>query len=88
MDFGLNTVKRKSSDVIPDTAHQLLHVPYAPDGPGGVIILCEDFLIYRPNKGTERKVPYPKRISAPHDRGAMITAFGYHKQKDRFFYLI
>ena len=51
MDFGLNTVKRKSSDPIHESAHLLLAVPYAPDGPGGVIVLCEDFLYYRGSKG-------------------------------------
>jgi splicing factor 3B subunit 3 len=53
MDFGLNDVKRRTSDPIDPSAHRLLMVPFAPDGPGGVVIMCEDFLIYRGVKGVE-----------------------------------
>ena len=51
MDFGLNTVKRKSQEIVPNSAHMLLSVPSGNEGPGGVMILCEGFLIYRSVKG-------------------------------------
>ena len=76
MDFGLNTVKRINNFPIDVTAHQLASVPCPPDGPGGVIVFCEDFLIYRSNKGAERTVPYPKRLNGPGDRGVLIGAVG------------
>ena len=79
LDFGLNSIKRRTSDLIEESAHKLVSVPFAPDGPGGVIVLCEDFLIYRNNKGIDRRVPYPKRMGAPGDRGVMIGAVAFYK---------
>ena len=29
----------------------MFEVPGAPEGPGGLIIICEDFLIYKGTKG-------------------------------------
>ena len=81
MDFGLNTVRRKTSDPIHISSHSLLMVPNAPDGPGGVIVLCEDFLHFRGNKNQEMKIPYPKRLGMPNDRGAMISCYGFYKFK-------
>ncbi|CAD8154884.1 unnamed protein product [Paramecium pentaurelia] len=88
MDFGLNTVRRQRSDPIHISSHSLLMVPNAPDGPGGVIVLCEDFLHYRGPKNQEMKVPYPKNQGMPADRGAMISSFGFYKQKSSFLYLL
>ena len=88
MDFGLNTVKRRTSEPVDDSAHQLIMVPFAPDGPGGVVVLCEDFLVYRGAKGVEQRVPYPKRLGAPGDRGVLINAVAFHRHKGKFFHLI
>jgi len=45
------------------------------EGPGGVIICCENFLIYKSISGGESKiVPYPTRIGGPEDRMIMINA--------------
>lgn len=66
----------------------MIAVP-ARDGPGGLLIFCEDFLIYRNSKNEEKKiVPYPRRVGGPTDRKIMITSYSHHKQKDFFFYLV
>ncbi len=49
MDLGLNHVIRKNAEAIPPSAHMLISVPGAPDGPGGLVICCENFLIYKSN---------------------------------------
>jgi len=57
-------------------------VPFVPDGPGGVLCLCEDVLIYRIYRGgrnIELMVPFPKRLGGPGDRGILMGAVAYHK---------
>ena len=47
LDLGLNHVARISSLPVDNGANMLLAVPGGGDGPGGVLICCENFLIYR-----------------------------------------
>ena len=48
LDLGLNHVTRKHSERVDASAHLLLSIPGPPDGPGGVLIACESYLIYHP----------------------------------------
>lgn len=50
MDFGMNTVIRKKDYPVGATAHMLIPVPGSGDGPGGVLVLQEDELLYRGTK--------------------------------------
>lgn len=70
MDFGMNTVIKKKEAQVPPSAHMLIPVPGGEDGPGGVIVLLEDFLMYRANDKpneknseatTEQVIRFPKR---------------------------
>lgn len=45
----MNTVIRKKEVQVDSTAHMLISVPSGEDGPGGVVVLLEDFLLYRSN---------------------------------------
>jgi splicing factor 3B subunit 3 len=47
MDFGLNHVVRKAAETVPESAHRLIAIPISQDCPGGLIICCADFLVYR-----------------------------------------
>ena len=47
MEFGMNSVIRKKDVQVDSTAHMLIPVPGCDDGPGGIIVLLEDFLLYR-----------------------------------------
>lgn len=47
MDFGMGTVIRKKDVPVDKTAHMLIAVPSGSEGPGGIIILLEDYLLYR-----------------------------------------
>ena len=47
MDLGLNHVVRKYSTPVDATAHMLIQVPGDGDFPGGILVVCEDFLVYK-----------------------------------------
>lgn len=47
LDLGLNHVLRKWSDPVDNGANLLIPVPGGGDGPGGVLVCAENFLLYR-----------------------------------------
>jgi hypothetical protein len=46
LDLGLNHVVRKSSQPVDNGANLLIPVPGGGDGPGGVLVCAENFIIY------------------------------------------
>lgn len=60
MDLGLNHVIRKNILPVNKTAHMLIAVP-GDDGPGGILVVCEDFIIYKKVGHEERKCFIPIR---------------------------
>jgi hypothetical protein len=51
LDLGLNHVLRKWSDPVDNGANLLIPVPGSGDGPGGVLVCAENFLLYRHQVG-------------------------------------
>lgn len=53
------------------------------DGPSGVLVCCEDYIIYKHQGAKEHRVPIPKRAHplADPERGVIITAAVMHKMK-------
>ncbi len=47
LDLGLNHVLRKWSEPIDNGANLLVPVPGGGDGPGGVLVCADNFIIYR-----------------------------------------
>lgn len=47
MDLGLNHVIRKFAEPIENSASFLIPVPGDSEGPGGVLVCCENFIVYR-----------------------------------------
>ncbi len=89
LDLGLNSVTRKSSDPIDHGANKLISVPGAADGgPGGVLVCCENFLLYRNGDHPELKTVIPRRANLPPNSSVLITAAATLKQKSRFFTFI
>ena len=85
MDFGMNTVIRKKETPVDPTAHMLIPVPAAPEGPGGVLIVLEDYLLY---KGTEdHMIRFPVRKDRPLTRKIQFTCSCIYRFKG-FFFLI
>ncbi|GAB5371141.1 hypothetical protein AAMO2058_001554100 [Amorphochlora amoebiformis] len=87
LDLGLNHVTRKWTSVTDPTAHLLVSVPGGESGPGGVLICCENYIIYKNIDHPDVKAPLPRRIGTPNDKGVMIVTTATHKQKNMFFFL-
>jgi splicing factor 3B subunit 3 len=88
MDLGLNHVIRKNFQIVDKSAHLLVAVPGAPDGPGGVLVFCENYVIYKKANHEDRITPYPKRYEFSDSRGVMMVASTSYKRKDVFFVLV
>ena len=88
LDLGLNHVVRKWSDAVDPTANKLVAVPGGNEGPGGVVVCAENFIVYKSPNQPERRCALPRRKDLPHEHGLLLTASAVHKQKDLFFILL
>jgi len=61
MDLGLNHVIRKHINKVDATAHKLVAVPGEPNGPSGIIVVCENFVVYKNVDHEDRKCYFPRR---------------------------
>ena len=86
LDLGLNHVVRKYSEPLEDTANMLICVPGGNDGPSGVLICCENYLIYK-NFGDQPdlRCPIPRRQHDLDDaeRSMLFVCSATHKTKVR-----
>ena len=84
LDLGLNHVVRKYSEPLEDTANLLICVPGGNDGPSGVLICCENYLIYK-NFGDQAdlRCPIPRRQHDLDDaeRSMLFVCSATHKTK-------
>jgi len=87
LDLGLNHVVRKWSEPIDNGASHLIAVPGGSDGPGGVLVCCENFVIYRHQNHEEVRAVIPRRNSLAADRGVLIVSSASHRSKNSFFFL-
>jgi len=60
MDLGLNHVIRKNIIPVDRSAHMLIAVP-GDDGPGGILVVCEDYILYKRVDHEQRKCFIPMR---------------------------
>ena len=90
LDLGLNHVVRKWSEPTDARANLLVQVPGGQvassdrfDGPSGVLVCCEDHIIYRHIDVPQHRVPIPRRRNPLEDpkRGLIIVAAVMHKMK-------
>lgn len=90
LDLGLNHVVRKWSEPTDPRANLLIQVPGGKqtssdsfEGPSGVLICCEDHVIYRHMDAPQHRVPIPRRDNPLEDkeRGLIIVAAVMHKMK-------
>ncbi|KAF8070070.1 CPSF A subunit region-domain-containing protein [Lyophyllum atratum] len=97
LDLGLNHVVRKWSEPTDPRANLLVQVPGGQlassdryDGPSGVLVCCEDHIIYRHMDVRQHRVPIPRRKHPLEDpgRGLIIVAAVMHKMKGAFFFLL
>ncbi len=86
--LGLNHVVRKWADAVDPSANLLVAVPGADDGPGGVLVCSENFVVYRAPGHDERRCALPRRRDAPAEHGLLIVASAVHRQRQLFFVLL
>lgn len=84
LDLGLNHVVRKYSEPLEDQANHLIPVPGGSDGPSGVLVCCENYIIYK-NFGDQPDIrcPIPRRRHDLDDaeRSMLIVCSASHKTK-------
>lgn len=88
LDLGLNHVVRKWSDAVDNGANLLVPVPGGGDGPGGVLVCAENFVLYRNQDHEEVRAVIPRRADLPGDRGVLIVSYASHKKKAYSFFLL
>uniref|UniRef100_A0A915JI41 Splicing factor 3B subunit 3 n=1 Tax=Romanomermis culicivorax TaxID=13658 RepID=A0A915JI41_ROMCU len=91
LDLGLNHVVRKYAEPLEDYGNHLISVPGGADGPSGVLICSENYIVYK-NLGDQPDIrcPIPRRRNDLDDpeRGILIVCSATHKTKNMFFFLV
>jgi len=87
LDLGLNHVVRKWSERCDDGANMLMPVPGGADGPSGVLVCGENWVVYRAPGHAEIRTVIPRRSSVPEERSVLLVSFTTIKQKDNFCFL-
>jgi len=87
LDLGLNHVVRKWSERCDDGANMLIPVPGGADGPSGVLVCGENWVVYRAPNHPEVRCVIPRRSSVPEERSVLLVNFTTIKQKQMFMFL-
>lgn len=88
LDLGLNHVARKWSGPVDNGANLLVTVPGGGDGPSGVLVCAENFVIYKNQGHPDVRAVIPRRADLPAERGVLIVSTATHRQKTMFFFLL
>jgi len=88
LDLGLNSVVRKQAEEVEPGANMLIGVPGGADGPGGVLVCAENWIIWQNIDQDEVRAPIPRRAGTPDEKGLLLTCYAVHKSRDLFFFLI
>ncbi|KAJ9100377.1 pre-mRNA-splicing factor rse1 [Naganishia adeliensis] len=100
LDLGLNHVVRKETIPTDNRANLLVQVPGGQsaqtdrfEGPSGVLVCCEDHIMWQHHDAPSHRVPIPRRrnpLAAEDEepRGIIIVAAVLHKIKGSFFFLL
>lgn len=87
MDLGLNVVIRKHMYPVDFTAHQLVSIP---DCPGGVLVICKGFLIYKKPDHEDIYCQIPERRNLLESSASKpyITCHSTFQNEGQFFSLL
>jgi splicing factor 3B subunit 3 len=69
-------------------ANLLVAVPGGGDGPGGVLVCSENFIIYKNQDHEDVRAVIPRRSDLLADRGVLIVCYATHKKKAYSFFLV
>ena len=70
------------------TSNLLVSVPGGNDGPSGVLVCSENFVVYKNQGHPDKRCAIPRRRDLPNDQGLLLTAAAVHKQRNLFFVLL
>ncbi|PIA27981.1 hypothetical protein AQUCO_07400081v1 [Aquilegia coerulea] len=88
LDLGLNHVSRKWSEPIDNGANMLVIVPGGGDGPSGILVCAENFVIYKNQGHPDVRAVIPRRADLPAERGVLIVSVATHRHRATFFVLL
>nr|XP_010937208.1 spliceosome-associated protein 130 A [Elaeis guineensis] len=88
LELGLNRVSRKWTEPIDNGANLLVTVPGGGDGPSGVLVCAENFIIYKKQGHPDVHAVIPRRADLPAERGVLIVSAALHRRKSMFFFLL
>ncbi|VTZ71192.1 splicing factor 3B subunit 3, putative [Plasmodium chabaudi chabaudi] len=88
MDLGLNHVIKKHTIPIDITAHLLIPLPGGQQGPSGLIVCCENYLVYKKIDHDDVYCSYPRRLEVGEEKNISIVCWTIHRIKTFFFILI
>jgi len=88
LDLGLNHVVRKWSEPTDRTANILIAVPGGTDGPGGVLVCAENWIIFKNQGHPDVRASIPRRKGADPKENMLIVSYATQKQKDIMFFLL
>ena len=58
------------------------------DGPGGVLVCAENFVIFKNENHGDIRAVIPRRSSLSEERGVLIVSYATHKQKSLIFFFV
>ncbi|RHY29842.1 hypothetical protein DYB32_004815 [Aphanomyces invadans] len=93
LDLGLNHVTRRWSEPVMRSANKLIAVPGGTDGPGGVLVCSEGWIVYKNERHPEVPCRIPQRARPVNTNvdvrsEVLIVASATHKQRDLFFIIV
>ena len=89
LDLGLNHVVRRWSDPVDNGANLLIPVPGGDsEGPGGVLVCAENFIIFKNEGHADVRAVIPRRTTLSEERGVLIVSYATHKQKSLIFFFV
>lgn len=90
LDLGTNTMVRKWATDVGPSAFLLVPVPGGVNGPGGVLVLCENWVLYTHNtmNGEILRTPVPHRAYADASRDVLLTACGTFTGRDGLYFAL
>lgn len=81
-------MSRKYCEPVPESAHRLISVPGDLEGPGGVLVLCENSIVYKKPSFPEISCPVPRWNDMEKEQGLHFIAYSVLTTKNQKFYLI
>ena len=70
------------------TSNMLIAVPGGNDGPGGVLVCSENFIVYKNHGHADKRCALPRRRDLPTEHGLLLVSSAVHRQRDLFFILV